>query len=195
MHISKKLITSKIGLTLFLLSFGFFIYVFTLGKFQISKEILDKNYSKVASFATQTDVFKTNETKVFSNQFSFVEFIDELVCQSNTLVINEFGVTKKDLSNLVYHSTLDGKIDFSQKSIDLAFPTEVENNELKAKKLTESINWMFGREFESIENFQDQINEKVTNINAAISAKKGFDISKLTDIKLKITKDSMVFEK
>ena len=70
----------KIGLGIFILAFGFFISAITFGKFELSKESVQKAIPKQADFITQTEVFKLNESKTFGSQFSFVDIIPISFC-------------------------------------------------------------------------------------------------------------------
>ncbi len=182
----------KIGLGIFILAFGFFISAITFGKFELSKESVQKAIPKQADFITQTEVFKLNESKTFSNQFSFVDIITPMADEANQLILNESGIKPEDVVNIIYHSTIDNKVQFNQNSIDQVFDKENEEEAFKNKQLTDNLSWLFGEEIASIDDLENKLSNKVSEINQSILRSKGFDLGYLTDTKFQLTKASTV---
>jgi ferredoxin-type protein NapH len=182
----------KIGLGIFILAFGFFISAITFGKFELSKESVQKAIPKQADFITQTEVFKLNESKTFGSQFSFVDIITPMADEANQLILSESGIKPEDVTNIIYHSTIDNKVQFNQNSIDLVFDKENEEEAFKNKQLTDNLSWLFGEEIASIEDLENKLSNKVSEINQSILRSKGFDLDYLTDTKFQLTKASTV---
>lgn len=182
----------KIGLGIFILAFGFFISAITFGKFELSKESVQKAIPKQADFITQTEVFKLNESKTFGSQFSFVDIITPMADEANQLILSESGIKPEDVTNIIYHSTIDNKVQFNQNSIDLVFDKENEEEAFKNKQLTDNLSWLFGEEIASIEDLEIKLSNKVSEINQSILRSKGFDLDYLTDTKFQLTKASTV---
>lgn len=182
----------KIGLGIFILAFGFFISAITFGKFELSKESVQKVIPKQADFITQTEVFKLNESKTFGSQFSFVDIITPMADEANQLILSESGIKPEDVTNIIYHSTIDNKVQFNQNSIDLVFDKENEEEAFKNKQLTDNLSWLFGEEIASIEDLENKLSNKVSEINQSILRSKGFDLDYLTDTKFQLTKASTV---
>jgi ferredoxin-type protein NapH len=182
----------KIGLGIFILAFGFFISAITFGKFELSKESVQKAIPKQADFITQTEVFKLNESKTFGSQFSFVDIITPMADEANQLILSESGIKPEDVTNIIYHSTIDNKVQFNQNSIDLVFDKENEEEAFKNKQLTDNLGWLFGEEIASIEDLENKLSNKVSEINQSILRSKGFDLDYLTDTKFQLTKASTV---
>ena len=182
----------KIGLGIFILAFGFFISAITFGKFELSKESVQKAIPKQADFITQTEVFKLNESKTFGSQFSFVDIITPMADEANQLILSESGINPEDVTNIIYHSTIDNKVQFNQNSIDLVFDKENEEEAFKNKQLTDNLSWLFGEEIASIEDLENKLSNKVSEINQSILRSKGFDLDYLTDTKFQLTKASTV---
>lgn len=182
----------KIGLGIFILAFGFFISAITFGKFELSKESVQKAIPKQADFITQTEVFKLNESKTFGSQFSFVDIITPMADEANQLILSESGIKPEDVTNIIYHSTIDNKVQFNQNSIDLVFDKENEEETFKNKQLTDNLSWLFGEEIASIEDLENKLSNKVSEINQSILRSKGFYLDYLTDTKFQLTKASTV---
>ena len=182
----------KIGLGIFILAFGFFISAITFGKFELSKESVQKAIPKQADFITQTEVFKLNESKTFGSQFSFVDIITPMADEANQLILSESGIKPEDVTNIIYYSTIDNKVQFNQNSIDLVFDKENEEEAFKNKQLTDNLSWLFGEEIASIEDLENKLSNKVSEINQSILRSKGFDLDYLTDTKFQLTKASTV---
>ncbi|MEN8929208.1 MAG: hypothetical protein ABF240_10095, partial [Flavobacteriales bacterium] len=118
----------KIGIALFIISFGFFIVLLSMGKYQLTPASLEAGIvmqdgkNDKFTFAKNTAVLKEIKEKIYSNQFRFVEEIKTLLTQTNELVIQENSISKEDISNLIYHSTLDNKVNFSAEAVAQTFP-------------------------------------------------------------------------
>lgn len=182
----------KIGLGIFILAFGFFISAITFGKFQFNKEVIEATLPKRADYVLKTKTYQQNEGKVFGSQFPFVHQINEIAKESNELILNESGIKKEDVTNIIYHSTIDNKIEFNQSSIDKVFPKENEINSFKNKQLTDNLNWLFGQEIPSITDLEDKLTNKVSDINSSILRDKGFNLDYMTEVKFQLTKASSV---
>lgn len=182
----------KIGLGIFILAFGFFISAITFGKFQFSKEVIEATLPNRAGYVLKTKAYQQHEGKIFSSQFPFVNQINEIAKESNELILNESGIQQEDVTNIVYHSTIDNKIEFNQNSIDKVFPKENETNSFKNKQLTDNLNWLFGQEISSITDLEDKLTNKVSDINSSILRDKGFNLDYMTEVKFQLTKASSV---
>lgn len=182
----------KIGLGIFILAFVFFISAITFGKFQFSKEVIEATLPNRAGYVLKTKAYQQHEGKIFSSQFPFVNQINEIAKESNELILNESGIQQEDVTNIVYHSTIDNKIEFNQNSIDKVFPKENETNSFKNKQLTDNLNWLFGQEISSITDLEDKLTNKVSDINSSILRDKGFNLDYMTEVKFQLTKASSV---
>jgi ferredoxin-type protein NapH len=112
--------------------------------------------------------------------------------EANQLILSESGIKPEDVTNIIYHSTIDNKVQFNQNSIDLVFDKENEEEAFKNKQLTDNLSWLFGEEIASIEDLENKLSNKVSEINQSILRSKGFDLDYLTDTKFQLTKASTV---
>lgn len=184
----------KFGLIIFLASFGFFISLLFLGKFELSENAFNQVFKD--DIAKQEYLFKTSffkkKNKNNYNQFNVISEIENIFNEANSKVIEKYGITKDELSNLIYNSTLDGKVNYSQESINQTFDQTTELGETKNKQLTDNTSWMFGREFSSIDEFQHQLELKVKDIENATLGQYGIEKGKYKDLSFSVAKKSSV---
>jgi Pyruvate/2-oxoacid:ferredoxin oxidoreductase delta subunit len=179
----------KAGLLIFLASFLFFISLLFLGEYQLNKDsivnVLGDNEEKI-NFITTTSAFNKEKGVKYGSQFTFVSKVEEILNEANDLVIEKHGISKEEISTLIYNSTIDNNVSFSQQSINNTF-----SDDNKIKQLTDNLSWMFGREFNSIEEFQNQVEGKIGDISSSIIRSKGFDDAKIKGLKFSLTKSSI----
>ena len=180
----------KIGLGIFILAFLLFIALLSMGKYVVSKETIEKSVPNKAQLILQSNSFRYNDGKEFTNQYLFVEQIKLMLNQSNESILAKEGITDQDISNLVYHSNFDGKLNFTQNSISQAFSNETTLDMSKQKLITENLSWLFGRELSDSEELSSILSNKKTDINNSILSKKGFESSKMGEYIFPITKNS-----
>ena len=180
----------KIGLGIFILAFLLFIALLSMGKYVVSKETIEKSVPNKAQLILQSNSFQQNDGKEFTNQYLFVEQIKLMLNQSNESILAKEGITDQDISNLVYHSNFDGKLNFTQNSISQAFSNETTLDMSKQKLITENLSWLFGRELSDSEELSSILSNKKTDINNSILSKKGFESSKMGEYIFPITKNS-----
>ena len=180
----------KIGLALFILSFGFFIVLLSLGKYELTPEILQESISEKSEFALKTNTFKEIGGKQFSNQFTFVSELKSMLNESNTLVADEFGVTEEEITSLIYYSTIDNKLDFSLEAVNQTFSEPTKEDSAKHKLITDNLSWAFDRELKSNEELSDLLFNKKKDIDQSVINSKGFDVNKYSEYLFTITKKS-----
>ena len=135
----------KIGLALFIISFTFFVLLLSLGEYKITKDTLKAGAPNQYDYAVQTESFNENEGKIYRNQFSFVSEIKKVLRQTNSLIVNEQGISDEDISNLIYHSTIDDKVNFNEQSIALSFPEPTKLDSSKKKLVADNLSWLFSK--------------------------------------------------
>ncbi|MEN8929029.1 MAG: 4Fe-4S dicluster domain-containing protein [Flavobacteriales bacterium] len=186
----------KIGIALFIISFGFFIVLLSMGKYQLTPSSLEAGIvmqdgkNDKFNFAKNTAVLKEINGKTYSNQFTFVEEIKKLLRQTNEVVISKNSISKEDISNLIYHSTLDGKVNFSAEAVAQTFPEATKSDSAKQKLIADNLSWVFGRELKNSEELGEILNNKKTDIDQSVVNAKGFDVNKFSNYLFTITKKS-----
>ncbi len=180
----------KLGLGIFIITFGFFIVLLSLGEYKVSKEIILESSPKQASYVLQTKSFEENEEKPFRNQFTFVSEMQHILEETNELILSEEGISQNDISNLIYHSTIDNKIDFNENSILQAFPEATKLDSSKQKMIRDNLSWVFDKELTSKEELSDILTDKKKDIDNSVLGKKGFETNKFGEYLFPITKKS-----
>lgn len=197
----------KIGLIVFITSFLFFISLLFLGTFKLDEKIISDvfkvnesgidevelaNRKEKANYVINSSSFNEIKGISYTNPISFGTNIKSFLIEANQEVLEKYGVSNEEVSNLIYVSTIDNKVNFSQNSIDEVFSTENPVSATKNKQLSDNVNWMFGREFNSIQDFENQLKGKINDISASVIREKGFDDARIKGLKFTIIKASSV---
>jgi len=181
----------KIGLGIFILAFGFFVVLLSLGEYKITNKILKDSVGDKSSAITSLNEYQQVKAQTFTNQFKFVADVKSLFKEANKQIIEKEGINDEDISNLMYHSTQNNTLKFTKESVQLAFTEGDATGKSKAKLIKENLSWLFKRDdIESKEKLSDILNNKKADINASLIRSKGFDESKYTEYLLPITKKS-----
>ncbi|GEM_PF-100278 len=184
----------NLGLGLFLASFALFIGLFFLGKFQLSEVALKEVFSNEESIvlAKKTESYQVLSENEIITPSSFVSKLSVFMEETNEKVIENYGFTDKDINRLVKNSTPDGKVSFNQEAIDQTFDKSTELGKLKNEKISKNLNWMFKKDYKSVDKFEKAINKKVPTLNGSIIKSKGFNEDKMDGYKYSLTKASSI---
>ena len=180
----------KIGLGIFIVAFGLFITLLSMGKYEISEKTIESSLPNKAYLILKTNSFEQNAGKEFSNQFLFVEQVKLMLNEANESILAQEGITEEDISNLVYHSNFDGQLSFTQASILKAFPNQTKLDSTKQKLVADNLSWLFGRELSDGKELSSILTKKRVDINNSILSKKGFESSKMGEYIFPITKNA-----
>ena len=181
----------KIGLAIFIISFTFFVLLLSLGEYKLTKASLKEGAPKQYETAVQTQAFSKIEGKIYRNQFSFVSEIKKVLRESNYDFVAAQGISDEDISNLIYHSTIDDKVNFSEQGVALSFPEPTKLDSSKRKLIADNLNWLYGKtDLKNKEELGEILNNKKTDINKSVIGKYGFEENKFIKILFKITKKS-----
>ncbi|OJJ20872.1 4Fe-4S ferredoxin [marine bacterium AO1-C] len=187
-------IIQRIGLGVFLLGFVAFIATLSLGRYQLSDEVLKKvtldydakkNTAKREALRPHVEVMFR---KQFSDQFSFVANLRGGFEQANKAIMQKYGFTDAELSQLAEK----GYKKYEEAVIDGLYPKGSETNDIKNKKLKDYTNWLYGKNFKSADELKGQIAPKISEINAAVVKDKGFSSYDIKNQLFTITKASDV---
>ncbi len=187
-------IIQKIGLGIFLLGFAAFIATLSLGRYQLSDEVLNKvtlDYDKKKNAAKKEALRPHVEVmfrRQFSDQFSFVANLRGGFEQANKAIMQKYGFTDAELSQLAEQ----GYKKYEEATIDGLYPKGTETNDIKNKKLKDYTNWLYGKSFKSAGELKGQIAPKISEINAAVVKDQGFSSYNIKDLLFAITKASDV---
>ncbi len=180
----------KIGLGIFILAFLFFIALLSMGKYVVSKEIIEKSIPNKAELILKTSSFQQNENSIFFNQFAFVEQLKLMLNQANESILKNEGINEVDVTKLVELSGSDAKLNFTEVVVNETFSDRTALDSAKQKLIKENLSWLFGRELSGKEELYSILIDKKQAINNSILAKKGFEKSKIGEYLFPIAKNS-----
>lgn len=186
----------KTGLIIFVSAFTFFISLLFIGEFKVNDKalisVLGKENKEKVGFIKSTKIYSEISGVELNNQFALVEKIKQMFYDANKLVIDRYGITKEDISNLIYNSTVDEKVSYSQESIDKTFDKNDNISGAKNKQISDNTGWMFSdqREYSSISAFQQDLENKANEITASVKRDKGFDENRVASYAYSVIKVS-----
>lgn len=168
----------KIGLGIFLGGILTLFSVLTLGEYQINSKVIHayfsvdgkydaQNFSKGSAFseaATELGVIN----KVYNNQFSFNADLAEVVDKANQTILSGYGIGQDLVAKIKAASIVDGKVNYTEEVVHGVIPSEG-----KRKLLADNTGWMFGREWNSAEEFESQFDAKLADITHSVISGKG----------------------
>ncbi|MFZ6052309.1 4Fe-4S binding protein [Halocola ammonii] len=188
----KKLNTiQSVGIGLFLLSFFVFISVLFIGGYRLDESVLKSSLSQekyTSVIETNADAWNEMKGERYSNQFTFVSDLSNLLEETNNYVKSNYGLTSSQVDQLVQKAENDGSWNYNAATIDQVLK---DNAEL-AEKLNASTNWMFEKSYNSAEALRGDLQSKVSSVNNSILETRGFPEGSIKGLKKSITKASTV---
>lgn len=185
---SLKLV-HKAGLVIFVIGFGLFISMFFIGKFKITNEILKKELGE-ERFSNMKAQFQEMTERTYSSQFAFVSDLKAVFSTINDSIQQQYSIDKQVASELAGKATDNVfKKDFLE---DYFSESESEVDNWRKEQLLSYTGWMEDKSFESKEALTVQLEQSISNINAAIARTRGFDDYSVGNLAASITKASDV---
>jgi len=207
-----KSIIQIIGLGLFIAGFGFFIAIFFLSDYQLTKEALleqlgteeEKNMNAAAQQMSSTDddvmatTYRLSQEeasemlgKTYGSNIAFIAALEEMISNVNQRASELYGISSEEATNIS-----EKIISANGGTYQLEVATSVFSNDtigkIKAQKLRDYTDWLEGREFASQEELQNQLSSQVNSINNDITRQKGIDKYRAKGLKTSIVKASTV---
>ena len=163
-----------IGLAVFLAALGLFIGLLFMSRFQIDSQNLAELKLQVKD---QHQAYVVGELEKLQGQdlggkFAFLPKVQAALAACNEAIVRDHGVTPDVLTQFLADSRDEqgGKISFTEASRDRAIGLLPEALRQTVKDYT---GWLIGREFESIETYEDQVSQGVNGaIEGFLSQKK-----------------------
>lgn len=181
-------IIQRVGLGLFLAGFIAFIASLSLGKYQLTNEVLKttiSNKSKRASLAPHVDpMFR----KSFGDQFTFVANLKGGFELANAEIKKKYAFSQAEIDAL---AAKNGK-KYSKANIDVLYPKGNELNDFKNKALNDYTGWLESQNFKSAEELKNKLVPTIQNINNDVTKNKGFSSYEIKNLLFSVTKASAV---
>lgn len=178
-----------IGLVLFISGFAIFNGLFFSARYVLTKDGIEKTIAdstKAALFMDASSASRDNET---GSVFSFVSGLKRNFESANQSQRNTYGITQEEVLDLTARSGRK----FSIASIDSLYIGTDEVSVFKRKAFRDYGGWLDGREFNSAEELQAQLQGVVEKIHAfAIVDQVGFNRYQIKDITYVLTKNSAI---
>ncbi|MEM6632979.1 MAG: 4Fe-4S dicluster domain-containing protein [Bacteroidota bacterium] len=162
------------GLALFLAALGLFIGLLFMSRYQIDSENLDDLQAQVKD---QHQVYVASELEKLKGQelvgkFAFLSQVKAALAASNEAIVKDNGISADVLAQYLADSRDEegGQIRFTEASRERASGLLPEALRQTVKDYT---GWLIGREFETIEAFEEQVGQGVTGaVDGFLSQKK-----------------------
>ena len=179
-------IIQRIGLGLFLAGFIAFIATLSLGRYQLTPEVLKATISDKSKRASLTPHVDPMFRKQFSDQFSFVANLKGGFKLANAEIEKTYAFSKAEIDVL---AAKNGK-KYSKANIDVLYPKGNELNDFKNKALNDYTGWLESQNFKSAEELKNKFVPTVQNINKDVTKNKGFSSYEINDLLFSVTKAS-----
>ncbi|MEM9834530.1 MAG: 4Fe-4S binding protein [Bacteroidota bacterium] len=199
-----KSIIQIIGLALFIAGFGFFVSIFFLSDYQLTKEVLleqlgteEEKGGDIDTTGPPSTYQLTREAasemldKTFGNNFAFISDLEATIKKVNEQAKAVYGIADEELSQIV-ETIINNNDGTYQLDAAVAAFGSGETAEFKGQKLRDYTNWLEGKQFSSAEELQNQLSGQVTSINNDIARQKGIDKYRAKGLKTAIVKSSTV---
>lgn len=212
---SSTLIRS-IGLTIFLVGFGFFIAVFFLSSYQLTDDILrqelkegdennempnaasqefsnDQNGQATpkSTYAIVSEEAKNMMDKVYNFNFTFVHDLNEVFERANQQIREIYSITPDELDQIVNTIAAAHNLTYSTEVATSVFASD-EVGQLRQKMLRDYTSWMEGKQFESKGKLRAQLSGTVESINRDVIQQKGIGRYEQKGLKTSIVKASTI---
>lgn len=179
----------KIGLVVFTIGFFTFLSMFSIWQYKLDKNDLKEAVGE-QSFPIVNKFAEDNYDKKYSSQFTFVNDFKSVLNQANEDIKSEYEIESSIAGEIAKLN--DGK-KFQQSAIEKVFgepSNEVE--EWQSKQLKDYTGWMVGKEYESVDELNAQLENVISDVNNSIISQKGFSKDNINNKAFTIAKHSEV---
>ncbi|MBK6264695.1 4Fe-4S binding protein [Marivirga sp. S37H4] len=176
----------KAGLIIFLIGFGFFMSMFFIGEYHITKEVLqnqlgEDRYEKTAPH------FQEMISTTYSSQFTFVSDIKEVFSKINDSIQSRYRIEEGVAEKLAAEAS--GNV-YKQELIGNYYQSNDEISSWKKDKFLSYTDWMQDKKFDSEEALASQLRSSINDINSEIVRSKGYEDANVKNHTTSITKAS-----
>jgi ferredoxin-type protein NapH len=178
-----------VGLILFITGFFIFNTLFFYSKYQLTESVIKNTITDSTKAALFTAVSAPYLNQEEGSSFSFVSDLKSVFESANEIQKSAFGITQEEVLDLVARNGNR----FSLSSVDSLYIGSDEVSAFKLKAFKDYAGWLDGREFESSQQLQVQLEDIVSKIHAySLVNQVGFDRYQVKDLTYAITKASSI---
>lgn len=182
-------IIKTVGLALFISGFTIFNGLFFSARYVLTKAVVETTITDPTRAALFMDASSTSLGNETGSVFSFVSGLKGNFESANQTQLNTYGITQEEVLDLVARSEKK----FSLSSVDSLYVGTDEIGVFKRKAFRGYGSWLDGREFNSSEELQAQLQGVVEKIHAfAIVDQVGFNRYQIKDLTYVLTRNSAI---
>ena len=182
-------IIKTVGLALFISGFAIFNGLFFSARYVLTKAVVETTTMDPTRAALFMDASSTSLGNETGSVFSFVSGLKRNFESANQTQLNTYGITQEEVLDLVARSEKK----FSLSSVDSLYIGTDEISVFKRKAFRDYGSWLDGREFNSSEESQAQLQGVVEKIHAfAMVDQVGFNRYQIKDLTYVLTKNSAI---
>lgn len=182
-------IIKTVGLALFVTGFVIFNILFFSGKYVLTESSIEGIITDSAKTSLFLEASSSMLNQHQNSVFSFVSDLKMVFESANEYQFSSYGITQEEVLDLVARN---GK-KFSMASVDSLYLGEDQVSVFKRKAFNDYGNWLDGREFNSPEELQTQLQGVVEKIHAyGLINQVGFDRYQVKDLTYSLAKDSAI---
>ena len=182
-------IIKTVGLALFISGFTIFNGLFFSARYVLTKAVVETTITDPTRAALFMDASSTSLGNETGSVFSFVSGLKGNFESANQTQLSTYGITQEEVLDLVARSEKK----FSLSSVDSLYVGTDEISVFKRKAFRGYGSWLDGREFNSSEELQAQLQGVVEKIHAfAIVDQVGFNRYQIKDLTYVLTRNSAI---
>ena len=182
-------IIKTVGLALFISGFAIFNGLFFSARYVLTKAVVETTTMDPTRAALFMDASSTSLGNETGSVFSFVSGLKRNFESANQTQLNTYGITQEEVLDLAARSEKK----FSLSSVDSLYIGTDEISVFKRKAFRDYGSWLDGREFNSSEELQAQLQGVVEKIHAfAMVDQVGFNRYQIKDLTYVLTKNSAI---
>ncbi|GAA5021133.1 hypothetical protein GCM10011506_03330 [Marivirga lumbricoides] len=160
--------------------------MFFIGKYEVSGEVLKKELGE-EKFTNMSPQFQQMLGKTYSSQFTFVSDLKAVFSAINDSIVQVYSIDAKVASEIAGKASDNV---YKKQLVESYFSEDEEVANWRKEQLLSYTGWMEDKSYESSEALTAQLEQSITQINAAIARTRGYDSYKVGDLTASITKAS-----
>ncbi len=178
-----------VGLCFFVTGFLIFNTLFFSAKYQLTETVIQSTISDTAKSELFSDVSIPMLNREEGSVFAFVSQLKSAFENANEIQTGVYGITQEEVLDIVARS---GRR-FSLASVDSLYLGTDDVSAFKRKAFNDYAGWLDGREFDSSQELQANLQDVVSKIHDyAIINQVGFDRYQVKDFSYTLTKQSSI---
>jgi Pyruvate/2-oxoacid:ferredoxin oxidoreductase delta subunit len=165
----------NIGIGITLVAFTIFIASLFLNDYKLTTKLIDD----AGLGDVKTEALKEASSgfvgKTISSKPDFVNKMKNALAGANAAIIDQYKISDKDIDALVKLSSNSGEIKYSTDFAENVFPESNEAEQYKAKGIKDFTGWIADKDYQSADDFRNDLKNSLNSFNNNILYTKAFD--------------------